>query len=78
MKKYKTPQTEVFQIENNISIMASSAQCAFSYYDRNQANEIRRLGEHMYLTISRRQKNALMAMMSTFALKAGNEFWLIP
>lgn len=77
MKKYKTPQIEVLLIENNLSMMASSAQCAFSYFDRNQANEIRSLSEHMYATISHRQKKALMAIMSNFALKAGNSHDII-
>ena len=56
MRKYESPKMEVFQIENKLFMMASSAQCAYSYHSRSQATEIRKQFEHMYSSISQKQK----------------------
>lgn len=71
MKAYIHPQTEVVCIDSDITILAGSSKCAYTYYNRNQANEIRNLSAHIYSSLSTRQKTCLMALMSNFALQAG-------
>ena len=70
MKKYSSPQSTVVQIEVPI-ILAGSNSCAYTYYNRNQANEIRNMSAHLYSSLSLRQKLGLMAIMGNLATQAG-------
>lgn len=71
MKKYTSPKSRVIQIEESTAILAGSSKCAYSYYNRDQANEIRNLSAGMYSSLSLRQRLGLMAIMSNFAIQAG-------
>lgn len=71
-KEYEKPAIEMFLFSGNISIMASSNKCAYSYYNRSQANVIRSQFANIYSSITQKQKKALMAMISSFAMETGS------